>query len=139
MPQQIDVPGMGVVEFPDGMSEADIVKAIKANQPASSPVMDFVRSIPRGLLSGLSAAISASGQSAQAEMGEPITVPSGGIGTRIMERNVTGELPQPSGRAGQYGATVGEFLGNPTSYVGPGGMALKVGSTIASGLGSEAA
>jgi hypothetical protein len=31
MPQRIDVPGMGVVEFPDGMSDADIVAAIQRN------------------------------------------------------------------------------------------------------------
>jgi hypothetical protein len=31
MPQLIEVPNHGVVEFPDGMSEADIVKAIKKN------------------------------------------------------------------------------------------------------------
>lgn len=29
MPQRIDIPGQGVVEFPDGMSDADIVGAIK--------------------------------------------------------------------------------------------------------------
>lgn len=31
MPQIIEVPGYGQVEFPDGMSDEDIVKAIKAN------------------------------------------------------------------------------------------------------------
>ena len=31
MPQRIDVPGMGVVEFPDGMTDAQIVDAIKRN------------------------------------------------------------------------------------------------------------
>ena len=33
MPQRIDVPGMGVVEFPDGMSDAQISAAITANMP----------------------------------------------------------------------------------------------------------
>jgi hypothetical protein len=33
MPQIIDVPGHGQVEFPDGMSDAQIVAAIKANAP----------------------------------------------------------------------------------------------------------
>lgn len=33
MAQRIDVPGHGIVEFPDGMSEAQIVKAIQANMP----------------------------------------------------------------------------------------------------------
>jgi hypothetical protein len=33
MPQIIDVPGMGHVEFPDGMSDEQIASAIKANMP----------------------------------------------------------------------------------------------------------
>src|SRR5262245_11540466 len=33
MPQQIDVPGMGIVEFPDGMSDADISAAIQRSMP----------------------------------------------------------------------------------------------------------
>jgi hypothetical protein len=33
MPQQIDVPGMGIVEFPDGMSDADMSAAIKRSMP----------------------------------------------------------------------------------------------------------
>lgn len=35
MPQRIEVPGMGVVEFPDGMSDEAIASAIKANMPAN--------------------------------------------------------------------------------------------------------
>jgi len=34
--KQVNVPGMGVVEFPDGMSDAAIVAAIKANTPPPS-------------------------------------------------------------------------------------------------------
>lgn len=34
MAQQIDVPGVGVVEFPDGMSDDEIASAIKKNLPA---------------------------------------------------------------------------------------------------------
>lgn len=36
MPQRIDVPGMGIVEFPDGMSDADITSAIQKNMPAQN-------------------------------------------------------------------------------------------------------
>lgn len=39
MPQLIDVPGHGVVEFPDGMSEGDITKAIQANMVKPEPSM----------------------------------------------------------------------------------------------------
>lgn len=37
MAQRINIPGQGVVEFPDGMSDADIVKAIQANTPSQTP------------------------------------------------------------------------------------------------------
>lgn len=38
MPQLVDVPGHGVVEFPDGMSDDQIASAIKANmQPQAAP------------------------------------------------------------------------------------------------------
>lgn len=38
MPQIIDVPGQGRVEFPDGMSDADIVSAIQKLAPPDQPV-----------------------------------------------------------------------------------------------------
>ena len=143
MPQRIDVPGMGVVEFPDGMTDDQITAAIKQNMPEPSPgivsgAKDFFRSIPGGMLGGLSSALSAGGQSAQAEMGQPIDVPSPQDTKQILQQNVTGELPTPQGRAGRFGNTVGEFLGNPGSYVGPGTMALKAGGAVLSGIGSEA-
>lgn len=54
MSQLIDVPGHGQVEFPDGMSEADIVAAIKknsmaykiANDPISKGARNFAKDMP---------------------------------------------------------------------------------------------
>ena len=38
MPQRIEVPGIGVVEFPDNMTDEQIVSAIQANvQPTETP------------------------------------------------------------------------------------------------------
>ena len=37
MPQRIEVPGMGIVEFPDGMSDDQIASAIKANMQPQKP------------------------------------------------------------------------------------------------------
>lgn len=37
MPQTIEVPGHGMVEFPDGMTDDQIVSAIQANTPSSTP------------------------------------------------------------------------------------------------------
>lgn len=54
MAQRIDVPGHGVVEFPDGMSEAQIVKAIQANLPksggASSEPMSRAEKVTMGVM-----------------------------------------------------------------------------------------
>lgn len=36
MPQKIEVPGIGMVEFPDGMSDAQIVEAIKKSTPSQA-------------------------------------------------------------------------------------------------------
>lgn len=36
MPQKIEVPGIGLVEFPDGMTDEQIVEAIKKNTPSQS-------------------------------------------------------------------------------------------------------
>ena len=52
---------------------------------------------------------------------------------------VTGPFYKPQTRAGEYAQTVGEFVGDPTSYVGPGGALRKVGGAVAGGLGSETA
>lgn len=46
---------------------------------------------------------------------------------------------KPQTTEGKYAGTAGEFLGNPLSYLGPGGFPLKAGIAAASGVGSEAA
>lgn len=109
------------------------------DQPAQrSSVGDFFASIPRGLLSGLSNAASAGGQAAQLEMGQPVDVPNAPETTSILEKNVTGQLPQPQGMPGRFGAAIGESLGNPASYVGPGSLPLKIGGALLGGIGGQA-
>lgn len=49
----------------------------------------------------------------------------------------TGEFYKPQTRAGKYAETAAEFL--PSAAIGPGGMAAKLGTGVAAGLGSEAA
>lgn len=99
---------------------------------------DFFRSIPRGVVSGFNSAASALGRATQAEMGQDIDAPTPEQGMQILEKEVTGPMYRPEGRAGQFGASVGEFLGNPASYVAPGSVPLKVGAAVLGGLGSEA-
>lgn len=61
MPQQIEVPGMGIVEFPDSMTDAQISSAIRHNMQQSQPkpsrgvlgtIDDAVRSIASGVTFG---------------------------------------------------------------------------------------
>ena len=50
MARPIDVPGHGIVEFPDGMSDADIVKAIQANMVQPKQPADDVGALKAGLI-----------------------------------------------------------------------------------------
>ena len=99
---------------------------------------DFFRSIPRGIVSGLNSAGSALARATQAEMGQDVDAPTPAQGMEILEKHVTGPLHRPEGRAGKFGASAGEFLGNPSSYVVPGSLPLKAGMAVLGGLGSEA-
>jgi hypothetical protein len=46
MPQQIEVPGHGLVEFPDGMTDTQIVSAIRKNSSASPKPVDPAAGMP---------------------------------------------------------------------------------------------
>lgn len=118
------------------MSDADLMAHVQGKQ--SSGVGDFFKSIPRGVMSGVSTAAAALGAATQAEMGQVDEVrPTAEQGMAAMEKNVTGPLHQPEGAAGQYGARVGEALGNPVSYVGPGGILPKVVTALTGAVGGE--
>jgi hypothetical protein len=67
-------------------------------------------------------------------MGQPVDVPDAKETAQILEKNVTGPLPNE----GPYGRAVGETVGNPASWVGPGSLPLKAGGAILSALGGEA-
>lgn len=107
-------------------------------QAPQSSVADFLRSIPRGMMSGL---VSATSGPVIPE--SPVPQPPeimGGNAPAVMQtiEDRTGPMYQPQGRSGRFGAAVGEMLGSPLSYVGPGSLPLKVGGAILGGLGSEA-
>lgn len=111
-------------------------------EPAKSPswtesAVDFAKSVPRGALSGISSVLSASGKAAAGEQGFAEQIPGPEDTANILEKNVTGKLPQPQGTAGKYGAAVGEAIGNPISYVGPGGLAAKLATAVGGAAGSE--
>jgi hypothetical protein len=51
---------------------------------------------------------------------------------------VTGDFYKPQTTPGKFAETVGEFAGNPATYLGPGSMLAKGATAIGAGLGSEA-
>lgn len=112
-----------------------------ADAPApKGAVADFFSSIPRGLLHGLSSAAAASGRAEAPLSGvDPAEVPGAEQATDLVEKNVTGALPKPQGDAGRYGAAVGDVLGNPASWIGPGSVLAKAATGVGSAVGSEAA
>lgn len=151
-------------EFPDGTDQGVIDGAMKSYaQKAESDrpegggflagVGDFLASTPRGAVEGLS-----EGAQSVAELGEnpglkllrqgakmfgvkdktltenPLQAP-----IQDIERAATSRLPEPQGAAGRFGETGAEFLANPLSYAGPGGLPLKVGSALAAGVTSQTA
>jgi hypothetical protein len=113
------------------------VPQTQPQQPAAG-TSDFFQSIPRGIVSGFNSAASALGRATQAEMGQEVDAPTAEQGLEILEKEVTGPMHRPEGRAGKFGASVGEFLGNPASYLAPGSLPFKVGTAVLGGLGSEA-
>ena len=51
---------------------------------------------------------------------------------------VTGPLYSAQTKPGEYTGSVGEMIGNPFSWVGPGGAAVKAGAAVLSGLAGQA-
>lgn len=52
MAQQIEVPGMGVVEFPDGMSDADIASAIQRSMNPATDQQKSMTTVPSRMARG---------------------------------------------------------------------------------------
>lgn len=71
------------------------------------------------------------------DIAPPVLPTSSGIQSAVESQ--TGDFYKPQTTAGKYTQTTGEFLGNPLTYLGPGGMLAKAGTAIGAGVGSEAA
>lgn len=102
--------------------------------PSTSPVMDFIKSIPRGAMSNIASAASYAGES-------PVPPPDALLASTsdkmaALDKNFG--LHQPQTAAGRFGQAVGATAGDPSSYIGPGSLALKAGGAILSGLGGQA-
>lgn len=104
-------------------------------QGFAANAMDFVKSIPRGLVSGLTSAPNTSTMFTGSHLENELTrtAPEKLQATESLKNSTYA----PQGRAGKFGEAVGEGLGNPVSYLGPGGVGLKTGAAILSSLGGE--
>jgi len=127
-------------QFQQAQTQTQLAQSVPQTQPQqpAAGASDFFQSIPRGIVSGFNSAASALGRATQAEMGQEVDAPTPEQGMEILEKEVTGPMHRPEGRAGKFGASVGEFLGNPASYLAPGSLPFKVGTAVLGGLGSEA-
>lgn len=108
MPQRIEVPGHGIVEFPDGMDEAAIVKAIQSNMqpPAAVKAGSTLMQIPRQV--GLFARHGLEGLPA---LVEPVTEPLRQLVTNPVARAVG--LPEGKSSATGLGRQAADWLGLP--------------------------
>ena len=99
---------------------------------------DFFKSIPTGTVKGLAGTISASGQAEENLQtgGKSSQVPGPEQSAQIMG---AGSMHQPQGQAGRFGEAIGGAIGNPTSYLGAGGMIPKALGAIGAGAGGQAA
>lgn len=119
------------------MSDADLMAHINERTPTSA-VGDLFKSIPHGAVRRLGAMLSATGEAANAEMSQPDNPnPSPEEARQALEQNVTGATHVPQGGAGKIGAAIGGTLVDPTSYLGPWSLPVKVGTALAGTVGGE--
>jgi hypothetical protein len=169
MAQRIEVPGMGIVEFPDGMTDDQITAAIQANMqqdvPQSGVVEDVVKSTGTGLakgglgLAGMRGDVAHAAMNAGEWLASKVGIPqdflettrpyaesavrlAGGPRSQDLQRMVeqqTGDFYKPQTKAGRYAQTVAEFI--PGALIpGGGGVASRVAKFgVLPGVTSEAA
>jgi hypothetical protein len=145
MPKVIEVPGVGNVEFPDEMKDAQIVSAIKNMQPQKS-VGGFAANALTStgdLLGGLYNAVRHAGQTLEGigaipvgiyeKMGGPTPDSWGKPGERQAERQLDGIVDHYKQRYGSVDA-IGE-----TAYRDPAGFAADAAGLFSAGAGGARA
>lgn len=110
----------------------------KAPEGLGANAADFAKSIPRGMVQGLLNATSGPVAPEAPVFNNPVDFMPAQERMKGVESQ-TGPMYQPQGRAGKFGEAIGEGLGNPLSYVGPGTLPLKIGANVLSSAGGEAA
>lgn len=137
MAQTINVPGMGEVDFPDNMSDAQIEAAIKANLPKPNPIpnplMETGKVLAKSLYGGLTSIprlVAEGGDYLEKQFPTPewskVPVPGGKI-ARAADTAIL-EAIQPQSEPGKALANIGEAAVG--AVFGPGGLT-KVGGAAA--------
>lgn len=137
MPQQIDVPGMGIVEFPDGMNDAEITAAIHKNLPKQEPsgsVTGAAKSLGVGLAEGVTGLAGLPGDLYHLglrALGDNLT-PESNYGSNAIKKSIegiTGEFYKPQGAIEETFNKVGQFA--PAMVGGPEALAAKFATRVA--------
>jgi hypothetical protein len=96
---------------------------------------DVPSGFAHGVVKGLAGAAAPLAQATQAEMGEIPSAPGEKQTSQILERQL-GMGPAPTSGLGRMAERSGEFLANPSTWIGPGGPIMKAASAITGGIGS---
>ncbi len=122
------------VEAPDINSAMEALNSLpSAPRGLVANALDFAKSIPRGIVTGLTSGANPSMVPTEDE--QMAVAPTRQAATETLK----GQTYAPQGPVGRIGEAVGEGLGSPASYLGPGGAALKVGGAALSSAASEGA
>jgi hypothetical protein len=103
-------------------------------------VGDFLGGIfgKKGIVAGLRETAAAAGEAEAGNIagaiGEPPEQTTGGFPE--IRQQIAKDM-QPTSTAERYGSVIGQAVGNPTSYLGPGGLPLKVASAVTGATGAE--
>lgn len=118
-----------------GGVSADPWSEFRAPKPQgfAANAMDFLKSIPRGLVTGFTSLPNPNMALMPDEQGADMQ------GRAAAAQTVKEFLPAPQGPVGKVGEAAGEGLGNPISWYGPGGAALKIGGAVLSSVVGEVA
>jgi hypothetical protein len=114
--------------------------------------LEFARAVPRGMVRGAAGTASFLGamgrgeiEAASAPFGGPRDLPPAATTEQLtepiagaIERTTGGYIPmeKPTTPSGEAGQRVGEFLGDPMTWLGPGGPIRKIVSATLGGIGS---
>jgi hypothetical protein len=134
VPQKIEVPGHGVVEFPDGMSDDEIVKAIKKNMLVPKPASK-TKDVGLSILSGAGQGVADIGEAPGTAFTNMFLPPPIRDLAQVGMQKVRGMLPQwePQSNTARYaGAATRGAVGS--APFGP--MGVLSGAT--GGVGGEA-